>query len=670
MSAHQETYGTQAVGGIAIDGRHAADERRTLGISGLLCAVLGLGLGTSGAWGGLYSISLWGPMTLLVLGALLAYLAAASRRLGKTEVTALAGLVALAVLALVSTLWAESGDEAFLEAHRWALYAALFALTIHLATGADRARVLLGAVTAGVVAIGLITVGRLLAGETTLFIDGRLFDPVGYTNGTGAYFLLGVFPLLVAAERGRWLAARALSAGFVSMLLGLLLLTVSRGGLLGLLVGVVVVLAAAPGRLRRLWLLLTVGVSFGAFAAPIAAVYSRATGPNHEAQANAITSSGVAVLGAAALAAVLWLLSELLYARIEHDRRVMSVLRRIGTAAVAATLVAVVASAAIESHSLSSYAKRQWHAFSTDSGFGSSATRLASGAGNRYDYWRVALDEFRAHPVGGVGAGNYVSEYFLLRHTTEDIRQPHSIELQALAELGLLGAAALAVFVLGAVWILVRGARGRASRGLTLAGAGMFAAWLTQTSADWIHLIPGVTGAVICVVAAVAAERVEPAEVRRTVDGHGFDRRRLAVVGMASFAILVTAIGVGRLTLASHYRSEASNALAAGRPRRAIESANSSLSLEPGVLSAIYVKAAALARLNRYYPARTELETAVADEPHNSVPHALLGDLAVRHGEPEVARREYAAAAALDPRNAELSALARTVHSPSGGTAP
>jgi len=35
------------------------------------------------------------------------------------------------------------------------------------------------------------------------------------------------------------------------------------------------------------------------------------------------------------------------------------------------------------------------------------ASRLETGAGNRYDYWRIAVDAWQAHPIAGVGAGGY-----------------------------------------------------------------------------------------------------------------------------------------------------------------------------------------------------------------------------------------------------------------------
>ncbi len=45
------------------------------------------------------------------------------------------------------------------------------------------------------------------------------------------------------------------------------------------------------------------------------------------------------------------------------------------------------------------------------------------------------------HPVAGVGAGGYTVAYYKQRRTTEAIENPHSIELELLAELGLVGGA-------------------------------------------------------------------------------------------------------------------------------------------------------------------------------------------------------------------------------------
>ena len=114
----------------------------------------------------------------------------------------------------------------------------------------------------------------------------------------------------------------------------------------------------------------------------------------------------------------------------------------------------------------------------------------------------MALDQFAANPIRGIGAGNYDRTYFLERRTTEDIRQAHSIELQTLGELGIVGGALLAVFLVAIAVGFGRRAREAKNdlraRGLAVAAGGTFAVWLVHTSVDWLHLIPGLTGIALC----------------------------------------------------------------------------------------------------------------------------------------------------------------------------
>ena len=139
----------------------------------------------------------------------------------------------------------------------------------------------------------------------------------------------------------------------------------------------------------------------------------------------------------------------------------------------------------------------QWNAFTKLQVASSDKTRFLSGGGNRYDYWRVALDEFKDDPVRGQGAGSYQFTYFEERRTTEDIRQPHSLELQTLAELGLVGAGLLAVLVAGVGWGVARVARrtvpGTMGAAVGVGAVGILSAWFVHTSVDWIHLLPGVS---------------------------------------------------------------------------------------------------------------------------------------------------------------------------------
>jgi hypothetical protein len=282
-------------------------------------------------------------------------------------------------------------------------------------------------------------------------------------------------------------------------------------------------------------------------------------------------------------------------------------------------------------------------------------SRFFSGGGYRYDYWRVALDQFRDHPLEGVGAGNYDRTYFRERRTSEDIRQPHSIELQTLGELGLVGGTALAAFLVAVLAGLGRAARRARDdslvRVIAVAGGGAFVAWLVHTSVDWLHLIPGVTGVALCAAAMLLGPSVRPVRSGLRVP------RRTAATGAVAVAAVVVAVGVGRLGAAEAIRTDGREQLASD-PIKALRLANESLDLDREALPTLYLKSAAYARLGLYQRARTPLIYATGLEPHNFLPWALLGDLAVRRAEFRRARRYYRRAHSMNPRDFRLERLA------------
>lgn len=160
------------------------------------------------------------------------------------------------------------------------------------------------------------------------------------------------------------------------------------------------------------------------------------------------------------------------------------------------------------------------------------------------------------------------------------------------------------------------------------------------------------TGIALCGAAVLVAPwRREHGGVRRS-------RRRIATIVVCAAVVLVGATLVGRAALADKYRADAEQALASS-PRAALEKAGESLSLNDEALGTYYVRAAAQARLGRYAPARAALVEATRREPREWVTWGLLGDLAVRRGDFAQARRDYGRAAALNPRDEGLEALAR-----------
>ena len=282
----------------------------------------------------------------------------------------------------------------------------------------------------------------------------------------------------------------------------------------------------------------------------------------------------------------------------------------------------------------------------------SDSTRFLSGGGYRYDYWRVAWLEFKDAPLRGQGAGNYDDLYFLERRTSEDIRQPHSLPLQVLAELGLVGMLFLLLFAgaaLAGLWRQSRRARERPERRIVaVAAGGAFVAWLAHTSVDWLHNIPGVTGVALCAVLALVA----PWTKRRGAS----ISTRIVTVALVAVAAVAASDSVGRLAYADKDRIDARDSLNSD-PVEALRLANESLALNDKAVLAYYVKSAAYARLGRYGEARDTLLEAVDVKPKDHLTWALLGDLAARKGRIRAARAYYRRSLQHNPRNPFVQAL-------------
>ena len=91
----------------------------------------------------------------------------------------------------------------------------------------------------------------------------------------------------------------------------------------------------------------------------------------------------------------------------------------------------------------------------------SSKGRLTTIATNRADYWSVALGEFGDRPLAGDGAGSFGVSWRRERRSDEFALDAHSLYVETLGELGLVGALLLAAF-LAAALAAVAG-RGRAA---------------------------------------------------------------------------------------------------------------------------------------------------------------------------------------------------------------
>jgi O-Antigen ligase len=616
-------------------------------IAGLGVALLGAAFGVSQTIHGAYDESTWGPIALGALALGLALTVGAPRRL---PLAALVPLVGLWLWSLVSTGWSDSTDAAQLAANRWLLYAAALAVLCWVvANDRRRATLLLYGATAGVLGVAIWMLARMLGGHgPALFLGTRLNDPLGYVNGQAAYLLAGVWPCLALAERRGTKNAVLAGAGVagVVLLMGLGLLTQSRSWGIAVLATALLLLAAVPGRRRRAAVMLLVGVTIALLYAPLADVWrhpSPLTGlPTADSTRHAAGMIAVAALAAGGVWMIAGLALESVAPRGSRNR---TRARRIATGGFAAIVLLALVTIGVNAGSIGHRIHTQYEAF-VHLAPTSGGTRFLSGGGNRYDYWRVAWLEFRSEPIRGVGAGNYQPGWYLHRHTYEEIQQPHSLELQTLAELGLVGALLLAAFLIAVGIGFFRTARDagrrRSARALAVAGGGVFAGWLVQTSVDWMHLLPGLTAIALAAAAGLLARPGAPAA---PVPG-----RTRAIAAVAATAIAIAgALTIAPRVLALHDQTSAQHALGQGRSRAAILDATRALDYNPNSVSALVLRAAGFARLHAFAPTLADLKRAIALEPHNWVTWALLGDLYTRGGERTAAHTAYRHALALNP---------------------
>ncbi len=433
-----------------------------------------------------------GPRIAALAGAwvLVAVAALGGRRLVPRDTAgraALAGLVALAAWTAVSVAWAPVREAAVDDVQRLALYAGGLVAAAALLRPRAALRALEPAALAGLVAMALFgMLDRLLPELVELdrhFSAGsRLEQPLTYWNAMGLACALGlVLAARLAGDRTRGDRVR-IAAACAAAPLGLALyLTFSRGALAAAAAGLVVLLAVAPTwtQLRSLALVLEAGAVAAAVGSLLPAVVSYSA-TEDERQLQALVM--VAVLGLVVLAAggvQAWACrveraGAARLGRLPLPRR--SALLAAGLVAVAAT--GFVAAAARE---------RQAAPLPT----GATAQRLSSIQSNRYQYWRVALATFADHPVAGVGTGGFRREWERRRTIPEHARDAHSLYLETLAELGLIGLAALALAA-GGVAVAAR----RALRSAPVAAAGPVAglvAWAFHAGIDWDWEMPALT---------------------------------------------------------------------------------------------------------------------------------------------------------------------------------
>jgi O-antigen ligase len=284
-------------------------------------------------------------------------------------------------------------------------------------------------------------------------------------------------------------------------------LSLSRGVLAALAVGLVVLVALAPDareQLRAAAIAFALSVPACAVAGALPAV--RTLGDSlstRRTEGLVMLVVLVVLMGVAALAT---------RREIRLDRPPGAPLRprhrALATAGVAVLLLgALLGAAALESKPES-----------RNPAFGANPQRLQSLDSNRYSYWRVALDTFSDHPVQGIGSGAFVVDWLQHRDVDDPTREPHSLYLGTLAELGLVGLACLVAFLWGIVAAAQR--LWRADPALATGPIAALVLWAAHAGIDWDWEMPALTMVALALAGAMIAwSELDPVGAAPTASG-------------------------------------------------------------------------------------------------------------------------------------------------------
>ena len=579
--------------------------RTRLPLSAALIALV-MVTGLAAADGG-YRPTAWGWAALGLAWALALAAVVGERPVpARLEVAVLVAWLALLAWTLLSVAWSESVTRSVLDAERTSVYVLAVALALVLGRRAYG-----GLLVGAWLAIVLVSVYSL---ATRLFPDRlgvfdpiagyRLSEPIGYWNGLGAFAAIGALLALGLADSSHRLLRLGAAASTV-VVVPTLYFTFSRGAWIALAVGLLAAVAVSPARLRTVTTLLVIA-PWPALAVAVAA-RSDALTERESMLADAADQGhrlalviGVLSVAAALLAAVLSALTRV---------RVPVGVRRAYAALLVAAAAVVLATTFARFGAPPELARDAYSAFTRPPPAGANDLNrrlFTLSAHGRDQHWEVAWDQYRAHPWLGSGAGTYELFWVRDRPSPFNVRDAHSLYLEALAELGPLGAGLL---LCALVLPLAGGMRARAAP-IVPGAVGAYTAFLAHAAGDWDWELPAVTLAgVLTGVALLKA-------------ASGDERPRLragARAGVAAGALALAAFAATGLV--------SNGALAAG---------------ERAVAVGDWAEAEREARQARRWA------------PWSSRPWRLLGDAQRRRGDVTAARRSFRAALDHDPHSWEI----------------
>jgi O-antigen ligase len=463
-----------------------------------------MSLGALGAAHGGYFGTSWG-WAIVAGAAAVAWAASlgdAARPTG-IEIAFLSGLTALAVWCALSSLWG-SRAQTIDETARALVYVILCGLAV-TAVRRVTAAVLLGGVLTASAALSLYALATRLFPDRIGTFDSvatyRLATPIGYWNALGLLCVIGLLVALALVAASESAPRAALAAAPAPVLAAALYFTFSRGSWLALAAGFVFGLALTPHRVRMTIAALALGAPAAVTVLlalhEVALTHQQATVAQaaHDGHRYALVVLALVVVAAALGAGATIVLARRVFtARGEGAYAALLVL----------ALIAAVVAVLVHYGGPASAVRRGWDSFSAPAPKTQVDLRkrlFSFSSNHRVDLWRAALHDFEAHKLVGSGGGSYEQYWLSHRTTALKVRDAHSLYLETLAELGIVGLIALLAALVCPLVAAVRARR----HPLAGAATAAYVAFLVHAGVDWDWEITSVTLAGLLVGVALLA---------------------------------------------------------------------------------------------------------------------------------------------------------------------
>jgi hypothetical protein len=570
-------------------------------------------------------------------------------------------LAGFAALTVASMAWAASAERAFTEFNRATLYLGVFVLVAALARRANVPQVAEG-IAIGVAAIGVLALASRLfpalfpRGDLAEFLPSaqtRLSYPLNYWNGLAMFVALGVPLLLRAAVTAASTWVRGLAVAPLPALVAVIYLASSRGGFVVAIVGVIVFLAVTA---RRWAAAGATAVALVGSAGAIAILIPRQELVNGPLDSAAARTQG---WQAAVLIMLVCAASGIVYALgAQYASRVLQPGPLAGRIASASVIVLALAGIAASNpvERFETFKEPPGALTETQSDFVRAHLLSGNGSG-RWQFWNAAVDEFESDPVLGDGAGSYEAWWLEHRPISLFAKDAHSLYLEVLGELGVIGLLLLAgVVIVGGVAAAQRVIRADGDERVTLAAlTAAFGAYAVAAGIDWMWELTVVSLVGVAVLALLLGPATAPPAGRMpegppSAASRTRSRSRLAAgIGLLLAAWLF--ICAQAIPLLSELKlSDSEAAVRRGDAEAALSDADAARALQPWAATPYVQLALVQEQIGDLAEARSSIRKAVARDSRDWRLWLVAARLETKLGLIPEARRSLDRAAALNPK--------------------